>query len=74
MAEDNNFIEPAFTSELPIYNLQTQCPQDNIAFPAQFQIGGGNEQEDTHTFPIEIGGRALTKGVEHEHPRHDNVW
>ncbi|XP_073219980.1 ABC transporter A family member 7-like isoform X2 [Cicer arietinum] len=63
LAEDNNFIEPAFTSELPIYNLQTQCPQDNIAFPAQFQIGGGNEQEDTHTFPIEIGGRALTKEI-----------
>jgi len=45
----NNFLEPAFTSDRPIFYLQTQCPRYNFGY----------------SFPYQIPGNASEKGIEH---------
>jgi hypothetical protein len=37
---ENSFLEPAFTSGLPVYYLLTQCPQNNSGFSFPYQIEG----------------------------------
>ncbi|GAU47777.1 hypothetical protein TSUD_193140, partial [Trifolium subterraneum] len=46
MTEVNNLHEPAFTLELPIYYLQTQCPQNNSGFSFPYQIAATTEQQE----------------------------
>jgi len=46
---DNNYHETAFTSEYPIFNLQTQCPRNNSGF----------------LFPYKIAGTIAQQGMEH---------
>ncbi|CAJ2664517.1 unnamed protein product [Trifolium pratense] len=46
MTEVNNLHEPAFTLELPIYYLQTQCPKKNSGFSFPYQIEGTIEQQE----------------------------
>lgn len=29
MTENNNFLEPAFASNLPLYNVQLQCTENS---------------------------------------------
>ncbi|MCI03577.1 ABC transporter A family member, partial [Trifolium medium] len=36
----NSFLESGFTSGLPVYYLQTQCPQNNSGFSFPYQIEG----------------------------------
>ncbi|KEH31922.1 ABC transporter A family protein [Medicago truncatula] len=43
---DNNFHETAFTPEYPIFNLQTQCPQNNSGFLFPYQIAGTTAQQE----------------------------
>lgn len=36
MTENNNFLEPAFASDLPLYNVQLQCTRNSsltVPFP-----------------------------------------
>ncbi|XP_050871002.1 ABC transporter A family member 6 [Lathyrus oleraceus] len=54
--ESNNFLEPAFTSDLPIYYVQTKCPQDDLLFPPIYSVGGIDAQQYMETFPFTIAG------------------
>ncbi|KEH31924.1 ABC transporter A family protein [Medicago truncatula] len=59
--DTNNFLEPAFTSDLPIYYLQTRCPLDNIAFPEIYQEG--TPQQDMESFTYEIAGFTVDQEI-----------
>lgn len=48
MTTDNNFNEPGFTSALPIYSLQTRCPQNNSGF--SFAMAGTTGQQGMKHF------------------------
>ncbi|GAU47772.1 hypothetical protein TSUD_193090 [Trifolium subterraneum] len=61
--ENNNFLEPAFTSDHPIYYLQTRCPQDNIPFPEIYQTGGNTLQQYTKSFSYKIAGFTVEKDI-----------
>ncbi|WJX89981.1 Phospholipid-transporting ATPase abca7 [Trifolium repens] len=43
---DNSFLEPAFTSGLPVYYLLTQCPQNNSGFSFPYEIEGITFKQD----------------------------
>ncbi|CAJ2664524.1 unnamed protein product [Trifolium pratense] len=59
--DSNNFIEPAFTSDRPIFYLQTHCPQDNFSFPDIYQIGG--MQQYANSFSYKIAGFTVEKDI-----------
>ncbi|XP_039688859.1 ABC transporter A family member 7 isoform X2 [Medicago truncatula] len=44
--EDNNFLEPAFMSGLPIFYLQSQCPKNNSGFSFPYQMAGITSQQE----------------------------
>ncbi|WJX89982.1 Phospholipid-transporting ATPase abca7 [Trifolium repens] len=60
--ENNNFLEPAFTSDVPVYYLQRHCPQDNIPFPDIYQIGNTSQQY-TKSFSYKIAGFTVEKDI-----------
>ncbi|CAK8532616.1 unnamed protein product [Lathyrus sativus] len=62
--ESNNFLEPAFTSDLAIYYVQTKCTQDNILFPLIYQVGGTDVHHHMETFPYTIAGFHVDKEIE----------
>ncbi|WJX95489.1 Phospholipid-transporting ATPase abca7, variant 2 [Trifolium repens] len=61
--ENNNFLEHAFTSDVPIYYLQSHCPQDNIPFLDIYQIGGNTLQQYTKSFSYKIAGFTVEKDI-----------
>ncbi|KEH31923.1 ABC transporter A family protein [Medicago truncatula] len=42
----NNFLEPAFTSDRPIFYLQTQCPRYNFGYSFPYQIPGNASEKE----------------------------
>ncbi|CAI8610029.1 unnamed protein product [Vicia faba] len=57
----NNFLEPAFTSDLPIYYVQSKCPQDDLIFPPVYSTGETDAQQYMEKFPFTIAGFHVDK-------------